>query len=140
MEMDIACGNAHDAETRGTGWFLGFSDWCRENSELLFVPREAVLSGLCLKWYDHRTGDRSGPKPVSVGRTVSLLVLGGPFEVEFRGRPDFPPDQVRRVILSRHGDFVAWGGGIEHRWRCLGAASILTLRWEPARQGEEGRW
>ncbi|GFO60141.1 hypothetical protein GMST_24660 [Geomonas silvestris] len=140
MEMEIATGNAHDADTRGTGWFLGFSDWCRENSELLFVPRGESVAGLCLKWYDHPTGDRSAPKPVSVGRTVSLLVTQGAFQVEFCRSPEFPPDQVRRVVLSRQGDFVAWGAGIEHRWCCLEAASILTLRFEPVRPGGEGTW
>lgn len=26
--MQIAFGNAGDVETSGTGWFIGFSDWC----------------------------------------------------------------------------------------------------------------
>ncbi|GFO68133.1 hypothetical protein GMLC_17120 [Geomonas limicola] len=136
MDLEIAIGNTHDTETRGTGWFLGFSDWCRENSELLFVPRGQSLTGLCLKWYDHPSGELSGPKPESVGRTLSILVSHGIFEVEFCGSPAFPPDQVRRVLLARQGDFVVWGAGIQHRWCCLEAASILTLRWEP--QGREG--
>lgn len=131
--MDILTGNAHDAETRGTGWFIGFSAWTLNGaSELLHIPSERMLSGLCAKWYDHPTGHGSGNgKPVSEGRTISILVSEhSAFRIEFCDSPDFPPEKTRTVVLSRHGDFAAWGAGLFHRWHCLSRSTVLTLRWK----------
>ena len=130
--MDIVTGNAYEADTRGTGWFLGFSDWTRlARSDLLHVPRDQPLSGLCLKWWDHPGGDESGNgKPVSEGRSLSLLVSApSRFCVEFCESAAYPAAAVRQVVLQRPGDFVAWGAGLFHRWRCEQRATIMTLRW-----------
>lgn len=132
--MDLSTGNAHDANTQGTGWFIGFSEWTRQpGSDLLHVPRDQPLSGLCVKCYDHPAGHDSGPgKPVSEGRTVSLLVSeGSRFRIEFCETPDFASSPVRTVLLQRHGDFAAWGEGLYHRWHCEAASTVLTLRWSP---------
>jgi hypothetical protein len=128
--MDITVGNAHDAATCGTGWMVGFGDW---TSGLLRVPRDQPLSGLCVKWFDHPTGDDSGPgKPLSEGRTLSLLVsAGSAFRIELSESADFPPGETRIAQLGRHGDFAAWGPGLFHRWHCLSRATILTIRWQP---------
>ncbi len=133
--MDLLIGNAHEADTRGTGWFIGFSEWTRSAaSGLLHVPNAQPLTGLCVKWYDHPDGHDSGSlKPVSEGRTVSILVSeGARFQLQFCERPDFEPAATRTVLLQRHGDFAAWGAGLYHRWRCLARATVLTVRWTPA--------
>lgn len=133
--MKIQTGNAHDAETNGTGWFLGFSDWTlNDPSGLLHIPKHETLTGLCVKWYDHPSGDDSGnSKPVSEGRTISLLVSeGSAFRIEFSPSPDFSPEEVQTVLLERHGDFAIWGEGLYHRWHCLSRATVLTIRWNPA--------
>jgi hypothetical protein len=133
--MKIQTGNAHDAETHGTGWFLGFSDWTlNDPSGLLHVPKHEALTGLCAKWYDHPSGDDNGDsKPVSEGRTISILVSkGSAFRIEFSPTPDFLPEEVQTVLLERHGDFAAWGEGLYHRWHCLSQSTVLTLRWNPA--------
>ncbi|ACH39489.1 hypothetical protein Gbem_2481 [Citrifermentans bemidjiense Bem] len=132
--MKIRTGNAYDAETHGTGWFLGFSDWTlNDPSGLLHVPKGEALTGLCAKWYDHPSGDESGnSKPVSEGRTVSILVSAdSAFRIEFSPSPDFPSEEVQSVLLKRHGDFAAWGEGLYHRWHCLSRATVLTIRWTP---------
>lgn len=128
--MDIVAGNAGEMETRGTGWFIGYGDWTRE---LLHLPKEQAVTGLCVKWYDHPDGDASGDaKPVSEGRTVSILVSEqAAFELEFSQSPRFDAEGTSRVLLQRRGDFVAWGGGIFHRWRCVSRSTILTVRWLP---------
>lgn len=130
--MDVMAGNARDAETRGTGWFIGFSEWTRtDSSELLHIPRDAGLSGLCVKWYDHPSGHDSGDKPMSEGRTVSIMVSDGSvFRIDFCQSADFETAEVKSVVLKRHGDFAAWGAGLYHRWHCESRASILTLRWQ----------
>lgn len=130
--MNITVGNAHDAETNGTGWFAGFSDWTlSEHSDLLHIPKDQVLSGLCLKWYNHPSGDDSGDsKPVSEGTTISVLVSDdSAFRIEFSESADFDPGQTESVLLQRHGDYAAWGDGLFHRWHCLSRSTILTVRW-----------
>ena len=132
--MNVIVGNAQDAHTQGTGWFLGFSPWTRHaQSDLLHVPQQQQLAGLCVKWYDHPSGDDSGnAKPVSEGRTISILVSSdAAFRIEFCESPSFDADQVKTAILTRHGDFAAWGEGLFHRWHCLSRSTILTLRWSP---------
>jgi hypothetical protein len=128
--VDVAFGNAHDAMTCGTGWMVGFGDW---TSGLLRVPEDQLLSGLCVKWFDHPAGDDSGlGKPVSSGRTLSLLVSeASAFRIECSESADFAPGATRSVLLERHGDFAAWGPGLFHRWHCLAPATILTIRWLP---------
>ncbi|HYF20701.1 MAG TPA: hypothetical protein VEA40_22740 [Ramlibacter sp.] len=128
--MDLLTGNAYDADTRGTGWFLGFSDWTRlPGSDLLHVPQDLPLSGLCCKWYDHPAGQDGGAKPVSEGRTLSLLVTpDSEFRLDFSLSPAFD-DEVRTVILRRHGDFAIWGAGLHHRWQCVRRSTILSVRW-----------
>ena len=84
-----------------------------------------------MKWFDHPTGHDSGAtKPVSVGRTVSILVTeGSRFELDFCEDAAFPPERTRAVVLQRPGDYAAWGAGLFHRWRCVQRATIATLRW-----------
>jgi hypothetical protein len=130
--MDLITGNFYDADTRGTGWVIGFSDWTRlPGSDLLHVPQDAPLSGLCVKWYDHPDGHVSrSDKQVSAGRTMSMLVTtGSHFELDFSDAPHFHPDHTRTLVMTRAGDYAAWGAGVYHRWRCGRRSTILTVRW-----------
>ena len=136
LHANIEFGNAGRLDTNGTGWFIGFSDWTRSAGtvDLRFVPPDAHLKGLCVKWFFHAAGDPNGqPKPVSEGRTMSILV-GAPseFRLEFSRDADFEPAQERRVhTLREPGDFVVWGEGIHHRAFGIQPACILTIRWQP---------
>lgn len=130
--MDLLQGNAHDADTHGTGWMLGFSEHARRTeSDLLYVPRELPLAGLCLKWFEHADGHDSGDgKPLSVGRTISFLVSeGSVFRIEFCEFADFASGPVHTALLQRHGDFVIWGAALYHRWHCVKRSTVLTVRW-----------
>jgi hypothetical protein len=131
--MDIETGNAHEADTQGTGWFVGFSPWAKDSvGGLRFVPQDQPVTGLSIKWFRHPPGHVGDAKPVSTGRTVSILATGGGhFEIDFCERPDFTGD-VRTVSLRREGDFAMWGEGLYHRWRCIAEATIGTVRWTPA--------
>lgn len=133
--MELLTGNAYEQDTQGTGWFIGFSDWTRlPQSDLLHVPAGQPVTGLCLKWFDHPDGHDGGDgKPVREGRTVSMLVTpGSVFRCDFSREPGFPAGGTRRVVLSRPGDFMAWGAGWYHRWFCERRATVLTVRWTPA--------
>jgi len=131
--MNIDTGNAYDQDTCGTGWFVGFSEWTRASTDgLRHVPKGEAVSGLSMKWFDHPPGQEGHAKPVSEGRTLSILVNeGGEFEIDFCVSADFS-GEVRTVRLARPGDFAAWGVGLFHRWRCVRRATVATVRWGPA--------
>jgi hypothetical protein len=129
----IDVGNAYDLDTQGTGWFVGFSPWALASAGgLRHVPQDQPVTGLCVKWYDHPAGQDGGAKPLSEGRTLSILVNErAEFRIEFSTSPDFAGAGVRAVVLRKPGDYVAWGQGLFHRWRCEQRSTVLTLRWDP---------
>lgn len=131
--MDIETGNAHELDTQVTGWFIGFSDFTRSSlNGWRHVPQGEPVTGLCVKWFHHEPGHESSGKPVSSGRTMSILVTDGAhFELDFCRSPDFD-DEVRTVVFRREGDFAVWGEGLYHRWRCMSRVTIATVRWTPA--------
>lgn len=130
--MNVEFGNAGDVDTQGTGWFVGFSEWSKsQGSSLRHVPSDALATGLCVKWFAHDVGDPQGaPKPLSIGRTMSILVgqMGG-FKLEFSRSAAFPPSDTLTHVLRRPGDFVVWGEGLFHRAFGLQPSCILTIRW-----------
>ena len=133
--MEIESGNASDVETRGTGWFVGYGDWTRDGGfDLRHVPEGMASRGLCLKWVDHPAGDPRGlAKPPSTGRTVSILDerLGAvPPGVPPTTR-DSPAGGQSSMSSRGRGDFVAWGGGLHHRWFVDEDCTVVTLRWVP---------
>jgi hypothetical protein len=124
---DIDVGNAYELDTQGSGWFLGFGPWTAGG--LRHVPREQAVTGLCAKWYDHPSGQDGGVKPLSEGRTLSILVnQDAIFRIEFCATPDFGAG-VREALLRKPGDYAAWGAGLFHRWRCEKRATVMTVRW-----------
>ncbi len=135
--MDIEFNNAGDLDTSGTGWFIGFSEWAKTRlqsvPDLRYMPQEHRSHALCVKWMRHPTHDpRGAAKPPSKGRSISILVSeSGAFRLEFSEHRDFPPEQTVRHTLRRHGDFVAWGENLYHRWFADEKCTILTLRWTP---------
>lgn len=131
--MQIEFGNAAEVETRGTGWFIGYSAWCRGESGLRHMNAEAESAGLCVKWYTHAPGDPNGEaKPISVGRSISMLIgATSEFRIEFAPTPGFDPAETVTHVLRRPGDFAAWGPGLYHRAFGVQQATILTLRWVP---------
>ncbi len=92
------------------------------------------VEGLALKWFAHSPEDPTewgDGKPLSTGRTLSLLAGTGGFELCFaQGETEV------RVLLEEPGDFALWGPGWTHRWRVLRPSLVVTLRWEMAEGGE----
>ncbi|MBD3886296.1 hypothetical protein IFO70_31890 [Phormidium tenue FACHB-886] len=135
--MDIEFGNAGQLNTNGTGWFIGFSDWTKANvtgaTDLRFMTQDSLSHTIHAKWMEHPIGDDRGTdKPLSNGRTISILVSEfGRFRLEFSTDENFPDDQVVTHRLEKHGDFVIWGENIHHRWFVDERCVILTFRWVP---------
>lgn len=135
--MDIEFGHLGSLDTRGTGWFLGYSEWVRDvaggGSPLRYMPRELRSHTLTMKWMEHVAGDPGGVgKPVSEGRTISILVgMPGRFRLQFSRHADFPRHDTVEHVLEKTGHFSVWGEGIHHRYAVDADCTILTLRWIP---------
>jgi hypothetical protein len=135
--VNIEFGRLDTLDTRGTGWFLGYGDWLMPERPgdpgLRYMPRDAILHTLCMKWGVHEKGSLLGAgKPKSEGRTLSILVSeGGRFRLEFSASGDFSDGDRVGHVLDRHGHFCAWGEDLHHRWFVDEDCVILTLRWIP---------
>lgn len=118
MKSDLPApvfGNAVDASRETRGWFLGH-----------FMPgadNPLRSSDVELKWYTHAKGEtRTEWAPGNPVRTLNLLIRGQ-FALLF-------PD--REVVLAKEGDFVLFGPGVPHSFRCDEESLVLTVRWPSA--------
>jgi len=95
------------------GWFVGSQDWMPSaglcNSEVLEI-----------RWCKHFAGQVSGVKPLSTGRTLSILV-SGEFQIVVAGE---------RHTLRQPGDYVIWGSKLQHSWVALEDSVCCTVRWK----------
>ena len=135
--MDVEFGNAGQLDTKGTGWFVGFSDWARAGNagvtDLRYIDKHSLSHTLSIKWMSHPSKDKNGgDKPISVGRTISILASeAGKFRIKFSLDPTYPPATTQEYFLENHGDFVAWGEGVYHSWGVDEPCVIATVRWIP---------
>ena len=85
------------------------------------------MEDMALKWFAHHPDDPpewGETKPLSTGRTLSLLAGEGAFELCLcRG------GETLRVLLEEPGDFAIWGPGLSHSWRVRRPSLVVTLRW-----------
>ncbi|MFN9621223.1 MAG: hypothetical protein ACK587_00065 [Cyanobacteriota bacterium] len=85
------------------------------------------VEDLALKWFVHSPFDPpewGEGKPISTGRTLSLLAGDGEFVLCFSR-----DGEEARVVLEKAGDFALWGPGLVHCWRALRPSLVVTLRW-----------
>lgn len=126
----LEVGNAWALRPPGakTNWVVGTGPAAPPDS-FRFLPADVPASGVCVKWFVHTPADPpewGDAKPTSTGRTLSILAGEGGFELTFAaGGERFT------VVLDEPGDFAVWGPGLEHAWRPLAAATIVTVRWQP---------
>jgi len=130
--MEIERGNVETINTNGTGWIVGFGPWL-ENSLLRQMSELSPARRVGVKWMCHHTTDdpaRGKNKPVSKGRTISILVSQeGGIRLEFWS--DNNDESPMTCVLKEHGDYVIWGEGIYHQWSVEADSTVLTVRWIP---------
>jgi hypothetical protein len=135
--VGLEYGNAwdlRDPDQFHTNWIIGCSasiplNSLRYMSQTCSDPHGSAEQ-VCVKWFQHHPNDPSDwgkNKPISTGRTLSLLVSTGRFRYCFRSG-----SCNVAVELDRPGDFVIWGEGLEHQWCALDPVTIVTVRWVPA--------
>ena len=105
-------GNAVAASESTRGWFVGHFIAGEDNP-----LRNTDLE---VKWFTHAKGEtRPEWSPASAVRTLNVLIRGR-FVLLF-------PDH--EVLLEKEGDFVLFGPGIAHSYRCEEESLVLTIRW-----------
>lgn len=108
---EIYVGNANVDAPEERGWLLGH-----------FMPEghPRHSDDVEIKWGVHPPGDSRAEWVRGEHRTALLVLISGRFRMEFPGRD---------VVLSKQGDYVVWGKGVDHSWYAEEASVVLTVRW-----------
>jgi quercetin dioxygenase-like cupin family protein len=105
-------GNAAEDSQGTRGWLLGhFID-----------PAEGVRStkDVEVKWGVHPAGDKRPDWTSDDQRTTLLLLVQGEFRLSLT---------EGTVTMTRQGDYVMWGPGIDHMWEAIEDSVVVTVRW-----------
>ncbi len=105
-------GNAAEDGRETRGWLLGhFID-----------PAEGIRStkDVELKWGIHPAGEKRPEWTADDQRTTLVLLVAGHFVVHLT---------EGTVTMTRQGDYVVWGQGIDHSWEAVSDSVVLTVRW-----------
>lgn len=105
-------GNAEEDGRDTRSWFLGH-----------FIEAGDMRStdAVEVKWGVHPPGDKRAHWTNDDTRTtLVILVDGGPFTVELI---------TGSAELTKQGDYVIWGPGIDHVWHATEHSIVLTIRW-----------
>ncbi|SES27253.1 signal peptidase I [Actinokineospora terrae] len=108
-------GNAADDTTNTRGWLVGhFID-----------PSEGVRSSkdVEVKWGTHPAGDKRPEWTSDDQRTTLVVLVSGHFRVDLTGG---------HHAMTRPGDYVMWGAGVDHSWEALADSIVMTVRWPSA--------
>jgi mannose-6-phosphate isomerase-like protein (cupin superfamily) len=108
---DVYVGNVGPDAATDRGWLLGH-----------FKPAGDLRHSdeVEIKWGVHPPGDRRAAWATGERRTALLVLISGRFRVELRDRS---------VLLSKQGDYIVWGPGVDHSWYAEEESIVLTVRW-----------
>ena len=112
MTANWSQGNAAEDGSATRGWLVGhFID-----------PSEGVRASkdVEVKWFNHPAGDKRVEWTSDDQRTTLVLLVQGHFRVDLTEGP---------AELSRQGDYVMWGPGIDHSWEAIEDSVVMTVRW-----------
>jgi hypothetical protein len=73
-----------------------------------------------IKWAVHPVDEKRAAWTADDQRTTLVLLVQGNFRVDLT---------ETSVTLSRQGDYVLWGPGIDHTWEALSDSVVVTVRW-----------
>ncbi|MGW5052134.1 signal peptidase I [Actinokineospora sp. NPDC004072] len=113
MTNGWTAGNA-DEDTTGTrGWLVGHFIDPAEGG-----PR--ATGDVEVKWANHPAGDKRPGWTSDDQRTTLVVLVSGEFRVDLT---------EGGKVLSRQGDYIMWGAGIDHSWEALADSVVVTVRW-----------
>ncbi len=114
-------GNAHDDADQYRGWLAGH--FVRPPDE----PARAT-GAVEVKWGIHPQGEQRAEWTTGEWRSTLVILVSGVFRIDLT---------VGSVTLTRQGDYVTWGAGIDHSWQAEEDAIVVTIRW-PSTPGQPG--
>ena len=85
--------------------------------------RRAEDHALEVKWGIHPAGQKRPEWTEGEDRSTLVIMVSGRFRV------DLSSDSV---TLTRQGDYVTWGPGIDHSWQAESDSVVITVRWPSA--------
>jgi len=94
------------------GWFLG----AYVNKKSPFNKKEFEI-----KWSLHKKNEEKKTESITDTETLTIL-LQGKFIISL-SKPK------KQFYLKKPGDYVYFGKGIKHTWKCKENARMLTVRW-----------
>ncbi|MEU4769756.1 cupin domain-containing protein [Actinosynnema sp. NPDC023794] len=112
MTANWQAGNANEDGAVTRGWLVGhFID-----------PSEGVRSqkDVEVKWFNHPAGEKRVEWTSDDQRTTLVLLVQGNFRVD---------TTEGNTTMTRPGDYVMWGAGVDHSWEALEDSTVLTVRW-----------
>jgi quercetin dioxygenase-like cupin family protein len=115
VAVNWSSGNAADDTKDNRGWLLGhFID-----------PAEGVRHSkdVEVKWGIHPAGEKRAEWTADDQRTTLLVLVEGEFRVDLT---------EGSKVLTKQGDYVLWGPGIDHSWEALTDAVVMAVRWPSA--------
>jgi uncharacterized cupin superfamily protein len=111
-KTSIQTGNAELDSTETRGWFVGS-----------FLAKEYGLRStddVEIKWGIHKAEDSRDEWVTGETRTTLGILISGKYKMNFR---------EQTVTLSKPGDYVMWGPGVDHKWQVIEGGVFLTVRW-----------
>jgi quercetin dioxygenase-like cupin family protein len=115
-------GNASVDAGERNGWLLGhFID-----------PSEGVRSttDVEVKWGIHPAGDKRPEWTSDDQRTTMAIMVEGNFRIDL---------SAASITLTKQGDYLVWGPGIDHCWEALADSVVVTVRWPSSPSGPASR-
>lgn len=106
-------GNAADESSDYRGWIVGH----------FIAPENGAVrqtNNLEIKWGIHPAGEKRKEWTEGEERSTLVILVSGTFRVDL---------SVGSVTLSRQGDYLTWGPGIEHSWQAEADSVVITVRW-----------
>lgn len=73
-----------------------------------------------IKWGVHERGEKREEWVTGEKRTTLAILVSGKVIYEFRHK---------KCELSKQGDYIIWGVGVDHRWEVAEDSVIITVRW-----------
>jgi hypothetical protein len=104
-------GNANDDASRYRGWLLG---------RFVEAPDVRSTTDLEVKWGVHPAGQQRPEWTADDVRTTVIILVSGRFRLDLT---------TGSTVLSRQGDYVVWGPGIDHSWQAEEDSIVVTVRW-----------
>jgi len=113
MADNWCAGNAYDDADAHRGWLLGhFIDPAK-------APARSTRA-LEVKCGIHPAGQQRPEWTSGEDRSTLIILISGKFRLDLT---------TGSMTMTRPGDYITWGPGIDHSWQAVDDSVVVTVRW-----------